>query len=145
MRQRRGRGQALVELALVVPLLLLFAFGTLGVSRVVRAHMALSAAAHEAARAAALSPLPLGPDRGETTDAKAAGVTAGQRVAAGFGLLKAEVKITFDNGDHIQPGGWATAHVEATLDENYFKFLHWRGITLQGDDREQVDRFRNRG
>ena len=57
-RNPRNRAQAVLELALVLPLLLLLAFGAVGVGRVIQAQMALSAVAREAARQAALSPLP---------------------------------------------------------------------------------------
>src|SRR5207249_11812615 len=52
---RRSRGQALVETALVIPMLLLLALGVVGVGRVVQAQLAVSAAAREAARAGALA------------------------------------------------------------------------------------------
>ena len=49
-------GQAIVELALVLPVLLLLTMGVLGVGRITQAHMAVRAVAWEAARAAALAP-----------------------------------------------------------------------------------------
>src|SRR5262249_49726003 len=57
---RRGtqRGQALVELALVVPLLILLAVSVLGLSRVLQARMGVVGVAREAARAAALAQSP---------------------------------------------------------------------------------------
>jgi len=49
-RRRRGRGQALVEFALVFPLLMLLVFALIDLGRVVYAHNAIAEAAREAAR-----------------------------------------------------------------------------------------------
>jgi hypothetical protein len=62
-QQRRGApaqqsAQALVELALVLPLVLLLVFGTVGVSRYVQTSVAVIGVAHEAARAGALASSP---------------------------------------------------------------------------------------
>ena len=69
---------------------LLLAFGAVGVGRVVQAQMALSAVAREAARQAALSPLPPG---GSAADAKQDGESRGQYVARGYGLNTAVVSV----------------------------------------------------
>ena len=52
----RQRGQALVETALILPLLLLYALGILAVGEVVREYMAVRSAATQAAFAAARAP-----------------------------------------------------------------------------------------
>ena len=81
MRQRRPgarRGQALVETAIALPIILLIVFGVLGVARLNNTLMAVTATAREAARAAVLAP-----------DADAAwdwGTSRGQQVAAEYGL-----------------------------------------------------------
>ena len=49
-RRRRGRGQALVEFALVFPLLMLLVFALIDLGRVVYAHNTIAEAAREAAR-----------------------------------------------------------------------------------------------
>jgi hypothetical protein len=54
----RQSAQALVELAIALPLVLALVFGTLVVSRLVQARTAAIAVAHEAARAAALANTP---------------------------------------------------------------------------------------
>ena len=46
-----SRGEALLETALVLPLLLLLAFGVVGAGRVTQARLGVSAASREAARA----------------------------------------------------------------------------------------------
>ena len=81
MRQRRPgarRGQALVETAIALPIILLIVFGVLGVARLNNTLMGVTATAREAARAAVLAP-----------DADAAwdwGTSRGQQVAAEYGL-----------------------------------------------------------
>ena len=73
-----NRGQALVETAIALPVILLIAFGVLGVARLNNTLMAVTATAREAARAAVLAP-----------DADAAwdwGTSRGQQVAAEYGL-----------------------------------------------------------
>lgn len=52
--QRRQRGQSLVEFALVVPIFILMLFGLVDMGRLVHANSALSQAAREAARVAAV-------------------------------------------------------------------------------------------
>jgi len=49
-RRRRGRGQALVEFALVFPLLMLLVFALIDLGRVVYAHNAIAEGAREGAR-----------------------------------------------------------------------------------------------
>jgi Tfp pilus assembly protein PilV len=81
MQQRRPgahRGQALVETAIALPIIMLIAFGVLGVARLNNTLMAVTATAREAARAAVLAPT-----------AEAAwdwGTSRGQQVAAEYGL-----------------------------------------------------------
>jgi Tfp pilus assembly protein PilV len=81
MRRRLNherRGQALVETAIALPVVLIIALGILSVARISNALMAVTATAREAARAAVLAP-----------DADTAwdwGTTRGQQVAAEYGL-----------------------------------------------------------
>src|SRR5436309_15437776 len=53
---RARAGQSIVEVALVLPILLLLTFGVIGVSRVAQAKMAVISAAREAARSAVQAP-----------------------------------------------------------------------------------------
>jgi hypothetical protein len=53
--QRAQSAQALIEVALAVPVVLALVFGTLALSRIVQAQTAVVAVAHEAARAGALA------------------------------------------------------------------------------------------
>jgi Flp pilus assembly protein TadG len=58
--RRDERGQAVVELALVLPLVVLFVLGALQVALVARDQLAIELAAREAARAASVSADPAG-------------------------------------------------------------------------------------
>ena len=73
--RRRANAQALVELAIVLPVLLMLVFATVAVGRLVQLHMAVDAVAREAAREATLAPIP--------GDASGAAVSAGEQAAAG--------------------------------------------------------------
>jgi hypothetical protein len=78
LRPGARRGQALVETAIALPVMLLVVFGVLGVARLNNTLTAVTATAREAARAAVLAP-----------DADAAwdwGTSRGQQVAAEYGL-----------------------------------------------------------
>ena len=57
-RPRGDRGQAMVETALVLPLVVLFLLAVVQVGLVVRAQVLVTHAAREAARAAAVDPDP---------------------------------------------------------------------------------------
>src|SRR5207244_4620739 len=89
-RRRGDAGQALVELALVAPLLLVLAFGVVGVGRVAQGQLGVSAVAREAARAAALADTP--------ADARARGLARGHDVAARYRLDNASPRLAGDPG-----------------------------------------------
>src|SRR5688572_3890238 len=85
-RARRGEhGNALVETALVAPLLLMLAFGVVGVSRVARAQLGVSAVAREAARVGALA--------GSPTEARTRATTRGQEIAADYRLTNGSLRL----------------------------------------------------
>jgi Flp pilus assembly protein TadG len=133
----RARGQAVLELALVLPLLLLLAFGSIGVGRVVQAQMAVSAAAREAARQAALAPLPPG---GSAADAKQAGEARGQAVASGYGLRAAVVTVDTSGFD---AGSWVRADVTYAVSESDLPLLKWTSFSLHDSHLERVDPYRS--
>jgi TadE-like protein len=150
MRVRTSRAQALVEAALVVPLLLLVAFGGIGVGRLVQARMALSAATREAARATALAPMPSAGSHSEQPrrEAEQAGAAEGERVARGYGLTDARVEV---RADPFEPGGWVTASALYTVNEKdlpliravFAPLFQGRGIVLQAEHIERIDRYRS--
>lgn len=129
------RGQALVETALVLPLLLTLAFGVVGISRLVHAQMGVSAVAREASRAAALATTPL--------QATLRGHERGQQVAAGYGLTDSSLRVVVDASD-MSRGGWVRATVQYRVALHDLPLLSWLPITLSGDHAERVDIFRSR-
>ena len=129
------RGQALVETALVIPMLLALAFGVIGVGRVTQAQMGVSAVAREAARAAALADDPAG--------AALAGLARGQEVATGYGLANGSLRITIDPGAMARgaPVG-ATARYEVELGD--LPLLGWARVSVSSTHLERTDLYRSR-
>lgn len=86
-----GRGQATVELALAIPLLMTVLLAAVQVTIVIRAQLAVTAAAREAARAAAVSADPVG---AAATTAQSATSLEGLEVhtAAGERIVRVEVR-----------------------------------------------------
>jgi hypothetical protein len=142
-RRARGPAQALVELAMVLPVLLMLGFGAVGVGHLVRLHMAVDAVAREAARAATLAPLPLNPpDPTADSTARDLGERAGRDAAAAYGL--AGTRIVQVDAHDFQQGSWVVADVRFTPDAHDLPYLHWAGVTFHAVHREQVDRYRSR-
>jgi len=102
----RDRGAVVVEVALLTPLLILFAVLALGLGRLGTARLDLDSAARQAARAASIA-------RDPATAARAARATAGQALA-GHRLTCAELTIGVDLS-RFQPGGTVTVQVACTV------------------------------
>jgi hypothetical protein len=134
-RRAPERGQALVELALVVPVVLLLALGVLGLSRVLHARMAVSGVAREAARAAALAQSP--------AEALALGAARGGEAAAGYGLTNGSFRLALDPGT-LERGGWvrAEARYEAVLAD--LPLFGLERVRLSASHEERVERWRSR-
>ena len=131
----RQRGQALVETALVIPMLLVLAFGVIGVGRVTQAQMGVSAVAREAARAAALADDPAG--------AALAGFARGQEVATGYSLTNGSLRLTIDPGTMARGASvGATARYEVELGD--LPLLGWTRISVSSTHLERTDLYRSR-
>ena len=130
-----ARGQALVETALVLPLLLFLAFGVLGVARVTQARMEVSDVAREAARAGAMASTP--------GDALDAAMSRSQAVAAADHLDRRRLRVTADLGQ-FQPGG--IVQVGASYDVSLADLPFFVGITISvaSVHRERIDPYRSR-
>ncbi len=128
------RGQALVETALVVPMLLLLAFGVVGIGRLVQAQMGVSAVAREAARAAALADEPV--------QATLDGLARGEEVATGYRLTNGSLGISIDSGSLVR-GGQVRAGVsyEVALDD--LPLLGWARFSVSSDHLERTDPYRS--
>lgn len=138
LRRGRGvgeRGQALVETALVLPLLLILAFGVIGVGRVTQAQMEVSAVAREAARAGALAN-----DPGDALNQAAA---RGQAVANADNLTNGSLRLSVDVGQ-FNPGGAVQATVRYTVSFNDLPLLGWARVTVSSTHVERIDLYRSR-
>lgn len=130
----REQGQALVELALVIPVLLILAFGVVGVGRVIQAQMAVSAVVREAARAAALANTP--------AQASSDGIARGQEVAAGYGLSAASLQLSVDPGS-LTRGSAVQASAHYTVELGDLPLLGWARVTVGSSHSERVDLYRS--
>lgn len=132
---RRQRGQALVESALVLPVLLVLAGGLVLVGRVVQAGVALDATVREAGRALAAAP------------SEAAGVPAarqrGQTVAAGYGLESGRLDLRLDSGGFAR-GGVATVQGQYRVPLAGLLLPSRADITIRREHRQLIDRYRSR-
>lgn len=130
----RSRGQALVELALVLPILLLLATAVVGVGRVIQAQMGVSGAAREAARTAVLADTPTG--------AINRGLDRGQQVAAGYHLTNGSLGLSVDPGSFSRGGSVvATARYQVTLGD--LPLLGWLRIGVASRHAERIDLYRS--
>jgi hypothetical protein len=127
-------GQALVEVALVIPMLLVLAFGVVGLGRLTQTQMALSAVAREAARTGALA------DR--ASDARAHGEQRGIEVGTGYNLASPPLVVRVDTSNFGRCGS-VSARATYNLDLSDLPFLGWVRYTLQSTHAEPIDRFRS--
>jgi hypothetical protein len=147
----RRPAQALVEAALILPLLLLLALGGVGIGRLVQARMAIDAVAREAARAAVLSPMPSVRSNGsaEWQAAKQNGEEQGQAVASGYRLDN--VTVLLERERDFSPGSWVSAYASVVVPAIHVPFMErmFNGsgspmITLSSRHWERIDPYRSR-
>lgn len=129
------RGQALVETALVIPMLLTLAFGVVAAGRVAHGQMAVGAVAREAARAAALADT--------AGEARSHGMARGREVAAGYEIDGASLDV------RVQPGAFsrggeirASTRYEVSLQD--LPLLGWARVPVASEHRERIDPYRSR-
>lgn len=129
------RGQALVEVALVLPMLLLLAFGVIGAGRVVQAQMGVSAVAREAARSAAQA------NTGE--EARRRGMVRGSDVAAGYRLSNGSLDLAVAPGSFSR-GGTVQAGSSYAVDLADLPLMGWFSVTVSSRHQERIDPYRSR-
>jgi Flp pilus assembly protein TadG len=130
--RRRVKGQAIVEAALVLPLILLLVLGVVAVGIVGRTDAALLAVAQESARAAATAT--------NASDAAAHGLARGHQVADGYQL--AGTSITVSAAD-FRPGGNVRADATVTVSLFGVDMFGPARVTLHHQHVEPVDPYRN--
>jgi Flp pilus assembly protein TadG len=133
-------GQAMVELALVAPLLLLFVLGTLLFGRLLQAKVGTIAAAREAARVVA------------EASAEGQGLSLAQQraldVATGYGLSPGAFRVSIDDGDFAR-GGTVTVRTSYQVSIGDLplagRVVGAGAITVGATDRETIELYRARG
>lgn len=123
-------GEALLETALVLPLLLLLAFGVIGAGRVTQARLGVAAVAREAARAAVGSGSP------------GAGRDRGAEVARGHGLSNGSLELLVDGG-RFEPGGRVVGVASYTVGFGDLPLLGWARVRVSAEAWEAVDHYRS--
>jgi hypothetical protein len=128
--------QAMVEAALVLPLVLGLLFGTIALSRVVQAQTAVVAVAHEVARAGALASNPV-----DAADRMRRRVDL---VAPGFGLDPHAVVLESDVSMFARDGGRVVATVRYTVVLGDLPIAGWiPAPAVRAEHVEWLDPFRS--
>jgi hypothetical protein len=133
---RAQSAQALVEVALALPIIVGLLFGTLAISRVVQAQTAVVAVVHEAARAAALGTSP--------DDAVVRMRQRADLVAAGLGLDPRAVGLDWDVSTFTRERGHVLATVTYRVDLGDLPLIGWAPVpAVRAQHSEWVDPFRS--
>jgi Flp pilus assembly protein TadG len=131
---RRARGQALLELALCAPVVLLLALGTMAAVQVASAHAGLEAATQAAAEIAARAP--------NAQVATAAAASRFQAIVAVYPMRTATLVLALGGFDR---SGIITASSSANVDVGWAAFLLLPGqITLHSQVSIQLEPWRSR-
>lgn len=135
-RRSTERGQAVLELACVLPLLLTLTFAVLAVGRIAQERAAVAAVAGEAARAASLAASP------------AAALERGQRqgalTASGYDLTNGSLRVLVDTSA-FRRGGRVAAEARYTADLADLPLLGWARVPLASVHVEPIDPYRSAG
>ena len=132
---RSEAGQALVEAALVIPVLLLLAFGVVMVGRIAHAKVAVQAAAREAGRTLATA--------SSESEGVAAALQSARSVAEGYGLSQSSLEVDVDSGG-FQRGGVATAEVSYRVPLADLPRFDRVEVTVSSTHAERIDLYRSR-
>jgi Flp pilus assembly protein TadG len=128
-------GQALVEAALVAPVLLILAFGVVFAGRLTHAQVAVQAAVREAGRALATAP--------SEAEGLATARERGVAVAAGYGLAQERFQLMMSAAG-FERGGVATARASYRVPVADLPFFDQIEVTIRSGHRERIERYRSR-
>jgi len=132
---RGESGQALVEAAVVIPVLLLLAFGVVMAGRISHAKIGVQTAAREAAREVATAPSEL--------EGLTAGHETARSVADGYGMSQERLTVELDaNG--FDRGGTATAEVTYGVGLGDLPLLGRIEVAVSSSHSERIDVYRSR-
>ena len=129
------RGSALVETALVAPLLLMMAFAIIGIGRVLQARVGVAEVAQEAATTAAMA--------NNGAEAAQRGLSRGKDVAAGYGLTNGSFELAVDPGS-FDRGGQVVAVAKYRVGLSDLPLLQWTTIPMQSRRIAPIDLYRSR-
>lgn len=128
-------GQALVEAALAIPVLLVLVFGVIAVGRVTEAKIAVQASAREAGRALAAAP--------SEVQGVADAVAAAEAVADGYGLDGTRLTIDVDPGEFAR-GSTASAEVRYSVSLSDLPLIGLIEVDVGARHQERIDLYRSR-
>ena len=128
-------GSALIEAALVIPVVLVIVFGVVMTGRVVHAQIGVQAVAREAGRTlASAGSAPAGLEEAEAR---------GLAVADGHGLAADQLELMLDAGA-FERGGTVRAQVSYTVGLGDLPLLGWLEVTVSSSHQERVELYRSR-
>ena len=128
-------GQAMVEAAITVPVLLLVVFGVVAIGRITDAKVAVQAAAREASRTLAVAP--------SEEQGMADALEAGRTAALGYGLAEERLTIDVDANGFVR-GGEVTADVSYSVPLSDLPLLSFFQVEVTSSHTEQVELYRSR-
>ena len=128
-------GQALVEAALVIPVLLLLAFGVVMAGRVSHAKIAVQAAAREASRTLATA--------SSEDEGLAEAFQTARSVAEGYDLSQERLTVNVESNG-FQRGGTASAEITYRVPLADLPLLNRLEVTVSSSHSERIDLYRSR-
>ena len=131
MIRGRLRAQGLVELAIVLPGVMLAVMILAGLGIVLRADGGVAGVAVEAARAAALAP--------NASSASNAARNEAMVVAEGYGLTNGTLQLTSIDTSNFHRGGEVRVVVKYILPVSGLPLLGWQAVTLQHEAFAPID------
>ena len=134
-RLKGDSGQAFVEAALVIPVLLLLAFGVVMAGRVSHAKIAVQAAAREASRTLATA--------SSEDEGLAEAFQTARSVAEGYDLSQERLTVNVESNG-FQRGGTASAVITYRVPLADLPLFNRLEVTVSSSHSERIDLYRSR-